>query len=80
MCSGVRHPDQNRVRHLPRARRRAVSPHVTDDDCTIAKLELRSMVFTDPDSLVESERVGQPIHCRANFWVDQNWNYRSVGY
>lgn len=54
---GVLHPDQDRVSYLPRAWRCAISPHVSDYDCTIAELKLRSMVFTDPDALGEPERV-----------------------
>jgi hypothetical protein len=64
--------------HLPRARWCSIIPHVGDNDCTIAELKLRSMVFTDPDPLVEPERGGQPRHCRSNIWIDQNWNYGGV--
>ena len=77
---GVLHPDQDRVSYLPRAWRCAISPHVSDYDCTIPELKLRSMVFTNPDALVEPERVGQPNDCRSNIWIGQNRNHRYVRY
>ena len=80
MRLGVLHPDQDRVRNLPRAWRCAISPHVSDYDCTIAELKLRPMVFTDPDPLVKPKRVRQPNHCSSNIWVDQNRNHGCVRY
>ena len=76
--SGVRHPHQDRVRYLPRAWWCAIGPHIGDDDCAVAELKLRSMVFTDPDPLFEPERVGQPRHCRPNIWIDKDRNYGCV--
>ena len=63
---GVLHPDQDRVSYLPRTWRCAISPHVSDYDRTIAELKLGPMVFPDPDSLDEPERVGEPNHGRSN--------------
>jgi hypothetical protein len=77
---GVLHPDQHRVSHLPRAWRCAISSHVSDYDCTIAELKLRSMVFTDPDALPESERIGEPNHCRSNIRVDKNRDNGCIRY
>jgi hypothetical protein len=76
----VRHPDQNRVSYLSRAWGCAISLYVSDYDGAFAELKLRPMVFADPDPLVESEGVGQPIHRCSNIWVDENWNDGCVGY
>lgn len=57
MRLGVLHPDQDRVSYLPRAWRCAISPHVSDYDCTIAEPKLRSMVVTDPDALLKPKCV-----------------------
>ena len=66
--------------YLPWAWRSAIGPDVSDNDCTIAELKLRTMVFTDPDTLVEPERIGQPNNCCSNIWVDQNRDHGCVRY
>ena len=77
---GILHPDHDRVSYFPRAWRYAISPDVGDYDCTIAELKLRTMVVTDPDALVEPERVRQPNHCCSNIWIDQNRDHGWVWY
>jgi hypothetical protein len=77
---GVLDPDQDRVGCLSRAWRYAISSHVSDYHCAIAKLKLRPMIFTNPDALVEPERVGQPNDCRSYIWIGQNGNHRYVRY
>jgi len=64
--TGIRHPYQDRVRHLTGSWWGAVSAFVSDNDRAIAELKLRPMVLANLHTLDESECVGQPSHSRSN--------------
>lgn len=56
----------------------AFSPHVADDYGSISETELRSVVVTDPDALLEPECTAQPVDRRADIRIDENRNNRRL--
>src|SRR5471030_1032100 len=60
------------MRDLARAWRLSVAAHVSDDERTLAKTHLRSVVVADPHSLHKAERRAQPCHRLAHVGIDEH--------
>jgi hypothetical protein len=66
--------NHDRVCHLPFARRSLVAAYVGDDDRAVADTQLRAVVLTDPQPLLEAERLGQPVDSLPHIGIDEHRN------
>jgi len=64
--AAILHPHEDRVCDPIRSRWPAVPMRVSDNECAISELKLRTVVLADLYSFGKSECISQPTHCLPN--------------
>ncbi len=66
MGAAILHPHKDRVRDPVRSRWSAVPIRVSDNECAISELQLRTVVLADLYTFGKPECDSQPTHCLSN--------------